>query len=146
MWLDQYEVDAEVEIRGKREERFLRSKTTAITATDGQGRRNGDLGFSVRGGRHERFVVPVIVLAYVREICFTFEGTQPTLRQSPPMACCSTNAHVFPSPFAMMTLSKPAAPEPITTFHRVFPVRSSSSSRRHQARAKTRTKHRDKDS
>lgn len=45
----------------------------------------------------------------------TLEGTQPTLRQSPPMACCSTKAHVLPSPLAMITLSKPAAPEPITT-------------------------------
>ena len=44
-----------------------------------------------------------------------FEGTQPTLRQSPPMRCRSTIATRAPSPAAPTAETSPAVPAPRTT-------------------------------
>src|SRR5262245_33762711 len=43
------------------------------------------------------------------------EGTQPTLRQSPPKKCCSINATLAPRPAAPEAETNPAEPAPITT-------------------------------
>src|SRR5712692_3075250 len=44
-----------------------------------------------------------------------FEGTHPTLRQSPPSRCFSTRATRAPSPAAPAAVTRPAVPAPITT-------------------------------
>jgi hypothetical protein len=44
-----------------------------------------------------------------------FEGTQPTLRQSPPISSRSTMATRAPSPAAPAADTRPAAPAPIAT-------------------------------
>jgi hypothetical protein len=43
------------------------------------------------------------------------DGTQPTLRQSPPMKCFSMSATFAPSPAAPMAVTNPAVPAPMTT-------------------------------
>jgi len=43
------------------------------------------------------------------------EGTQPTLRQSPPMRCRSIRATFAPRPAAPAAQTRPAVPAPITT-------------------------------
>ena len=43
------------------------------------------------------------------------EGTQPTLRQSPPISSRSINATRAPSPAAPAAVTKPAVPAPMTT-------------------------------
>src|SRR5438132_11430786 len=44
-----------------------------------------------------------------------FDGTQPTLRQSPPMRCFSIKATFAPTPAAIAAVTRPAVPAPITT-------------------------------
>ena len=44
-----------------------------------------------------------------------FEGTQPTLRQSPPMRCRSTRATRAPRPAATAAVTRPPVPPPTTT-------------------------------
>src|SRR5437660_8326746 len=44
-----------------------------------------------------------------------FEGTHPTLRQSPPSRCFSTRATRAPNPAAPEAVTRPAVPAPITT-------------------------------
>src|SRR6266581_4098830 len=44
-----------------------------------------------------------------------FEGTHPTLRQSPPSRCFSTRATRAPRPAAPAAVTRPAVPAPITT-------------------------------
>ena len=44
-----------------------------------------------------------------------FDGTQPTLRQSPPSRCRSTNATLAPRPAAPAAVTSPAVPAPRTT-------------------------------
>ena len=44
-----------------------------------------------------------------------FEGTQPTLRQSPPSRCRSSNATRAPAPAAKLAAINPAVPAPTTT-------------------------------
>ena len=44
-----------------------------------------------------------------------FDGTQPTLRQSPPIRWRSTSATRAPSPAAPAAVTSPAVPAPITT-------------------------------
>src|SRR5436309_9298426 len=44
-----------------------------------------------------------------------FEGTHPTLRQSPPSRCFSTRATLAPRPAAPAAVTSPAVPAPITT-------------------------------
>src|SRR5262249_42503039 len=43
------------------------------------------------------------------------DGTQPTLRQSPPRSSRSTSATLAPSPAAPAAVTSPAVPAPITT-------------------------------
>ena len=53
------------------------------------------------------------------------EGTQPTLRQSPPIRCSSTIATLAPTPAAPAAVTNPPAPAPITTrlyLHHEVPV------------------------
>src|SRR3989442_8795755 len=44
-----------------------------------------------------------------------FDGTQPTLRQSPPIKCFSIRATLAPTADAITAVTRPAVPEPITT-------------------------------
>ena len=44
-----------------------------------------------------------------------FDGTHPTLRQSPPSKLSSISATLAPTPAAPADVTKPAAPAPITT-------------------------------
>ena len=44
-----------------------------------------------------------------------FDGTQPTLRQSPPIRCRSTRATLAPRPAATAAVTSPAVPAPTTT-------------------------------
>ena len=54
--------------------------------------------------------------AYAREARMSaFEGTQPTLRQSPPRSLRSTSATRAPRPAAPAAVTRPAVPAPITT-------------------------------
>ncbi|KAA6418548.1 MAG: hypothetical protein FRX49_11493 [Trebouxia sp. A1-2] len=53
------------------------------------------------------------------------EGTQPTLRQSPPIRCSSIIATLAPTPAAPAAVTNPPAPAPITTrlyLHHEVPV------------------------
>ncbi len=43
------------------------------------------------------------------------DGTQPTMRQSPPSRCRSISATRAPSPAAPAAVTRPAVPAPITT-------------------------------
>src|SRR3989449_4516750 len=44
-----------------------------------------------------------------------FDGTQPTLRQSPPIRCFSIRATFAPTAAAITAVTRPAVPAPITT-------------------------------
>ena len=57
-----------------------------------------------------------LISPMIREDRMThFEGTQPTLRQSPPSRCRSMSATRAPSPAAPAAVTSPAVPAPMTT-------------------------------